>query len=330
MKLVAETARHERTLMAWPTQQRQAALWHDVLESARADTAGIARAIADYEPVTMVVHPDDFDDATLRCGPTVDIVTMVIDDSWMRDSGPIVVLDHRGERQALHFQFNAWGKKFARYAADATLGTRIAQHLGLPVIEVPFVLEGGAIAYDGAGTIVTTERCLLNPNRNPGRTRTQVEDVLATWLGAPRVVWLADAIAEDAGTDGHVDNAVAFVAPDVAVLQGCDDATNPNFGIARDNRNRLEAAGIEVLELAVLPYATIAGARVPVPYLNYYVANGAVVVPVTGHRADAAVLGALAEVYTGREVIGVPGGALAYGGGGVHCITQSVPLVRES
>jgi agmatine deiminase len=201
----------------------------------------------------------------------------------------------------------------------------LAAHLGLPCHDAPFVLEGGAVAHDGCGTLVTTERCLLNPNRNPGLDRRGIERLLGDWLGAERVVWLTDAIAEDDGTDGHVDNVVAFFAPGRALLQGCDDAENPNHAIACDNRARLEAAGIEVVEVPVLPYATIGGARLPVPYVNLYPCNGAVVVPVAGHAADADVLDVVRDCYPGRDVLAVRGEVLAYGGGGVHCITQQVP-----
>ena len=228
----------------------------------------------------------------------------------------------------MHFRFNVWGEKYAPYDRDATIGARIADRLGLPVTEVPLVLEGGSIALDGAGTLVTTERCLLNPNRNPGMTRAEIERVLGAALGVDRVVWLADGIAEDLETDGHVDNVVAFVAPGHAVLQGCADPANPNHAIAADNRVRLEAAGIAVLEVPTLPYVDLGGARIPVPYVNWYVANGVVVVPVTGAATDAAMLALVGAQYPGRVVVPVDGSVLAYGGGGVHCITQPVPVPR--
>lgn len=321
----AEWSPHARTLMAWPTARRRDALWHALLEPARDEYAQIARTIACYEPVTMVADPREADDARDRCGPTVEVVALPIDDAWMRDSGPIIVVAPDGTRHAVHFRFNGWGAKFAPYDDDARVGAALARRLGLPVHEAPLVLEGGAIAVDGAGTLVTTERCLLNPNRNPGRARPAVEGELRRWLGADRVVWLADAIAEDEGTDGHVDNVVAFFAPRRALLQGCDDERNPNSVIARDNRERLARAGIDVVEVPILPYAEMGGRSVPVPYVNLYVANGAVLVPTTGHVADGDVLALVGSCFPSREVVPVPGAVLAYGGGGVHCITQQVP-----
>ncbi len=324
----AETARHERTLMAWPTVAMAGiGLWGEAgLEGARAVYGEIARAIARREPVTMVAAPTDVRSAERCCGADVEIVALPLDDSWMRDTGPIVVVDSAGERTALHFRFNAWGEKWSPWDADAAVGGAIAARLGLPVLEVPMVLEGGSIAVDGDGLLVTTERCLLNQNRNPTLARDGIEATLRKHLGVDRIVWLADAIAEDDGTDGHVDNVVAFTAPGRALLQGCDDESNPNHAIALDNRQRLDAAGVEVVEVPVLPYARVGASRLlPVPFVNLYVLNGAVLVPTSGSGADSAMLAVIAEEFPGRDVVAVPGAVLAHGGGGVHCITQQVP-----
>lgn len=324
----AETARHERTVMAWPTVGlAEIGLWGDAgLDGARAVYAEIAGAIARYEPVTMVAAPADASAAEHLCGAAVEVISIPIDDSWIRDTGPIVIVDPDGNRQALHFRFNAWGEKWAPWDADAAVGAEVATQLGLAVHEVPMVLEGGSIAVDGAGLLVSTERCLLNKNRNPDMERAEIEGTLRETLGAERVVWLADAIAEDDGTDGHVDNVVAFAGPARALLQGCDDRSNPNHAIASDNRRRLEAAGIEVIEVPTLPYARVGTSRLlPVPYVNLYALNGAVLVPTSGAVSDDAMLGVIAAQYPGREVVAVPGAVLAHGGGGVHCITQQVP-----
>ena len=186
----AETAPHERTLMAWPTDAMGAAgLWGDAgVGGARAVYAEIARAIAAFEPVTMVAAPEEAEAAARCCGATVDVVALPLDDSWMRDIGPIVVLDGRGDRVALHFRFNAWGEKWPSWDNDASAGAVVASRLGLPVVEVPMVLEGGSIAVDGAGVLVTTERCLLHPNRNPGMTRAEIETTLRASLGVETIV----------------------------------------------------------------------------------------------------------------------------------------------
>jgi agmatine deiminase len=324
----AETDRHERTIMAWPTVAiAEIGLWGDAgLDGARAVYTEIARAIAKHEPITMVANPADAEAAEQQCGSGVHVVALPIDDSWMRDTGPIVVLADDGLRYALHFRFNAWGEKWARWEHDAAVGGSIAAHLGLPVHDVPMVLEGGSIAVDGAGLLVTTERCLLNKNRNPAMTKADIEDTLKRHLGVDRIVWLADGIAEDDGTDGHVDNVVAFTAPGKALLQGCADRSHPNHVLAVSNYERLAKAQIEITEIPVLPYAQFeSGRSIPVPYANLYALNGAVLVPTIGHPADADMLAIIAEQFPGRELVEVPGAVLAHGGGGVHCITQQVP-----
>jgi agmatine deiminase len=321
----AETARHERTLIAWPTAFRRDALWHDQLETARDVHALLARTVARFEPVLMVADPAEAAGAADRVGTDVEVLAEPIDDSWLRDSGPVVTVAPDGTRHAICFRFTGWGGSFTPFDRDATVAARLAGHLGLTAHAVDLAAEGGALALDGAGTGVSTTRCLLNPNRNPGLSRADVDARLGPALGVDRMVWLDDGIAEDEGTDGHVDNVVAFTGPRRCLLQGCDDPTNPNHAIARKNRDTLEAAGIAVTEIPVLPYATVAGARVPVPYVNLYPVNGAVLVPTTGHAADADALAVVAAAYPGRQVVAVPGAVLAYGGGGVHCITQQVP-----
>ena len=320
----AETDPHRATLMAWPPNVPQCIFTPDHLEPARAVYAEIARAIAEYEPVTLVVRPDDVAGASELVGAAADIFVAPIDDAWMRDDGPIGVRLDDGTVHAVHFRFNAWGDK-QLHDADAVVGSALARHLGLPVHEAPIVLEGGSIAVDGRGTLVTTERCLLNPNRNPAYDRAGIETVLRSFLGIERVVWLADAIAEDDGTDGHVDNVVAFTPAGSVLVQGCDDATNPNAAIAADNVDRLRSAGLDVVTVPVLPYAEYASQHLPVPYVNVYAGNGFVAVPVSGHAFDADACALIGAQYPGRTVVPVPGVVLAYGGGGVHCITQQVP-----
>jgi agmatine deiminase len=323
-----EWARHERTLVAWPART---SLWGPHLETAKTEYAGVIRALSRFEPVLVVADTGARDEASTACGEgverPVEVVEERIDDSWIRDNGPIVVRDEHGARVALDFRFNAWGRKFEPYDADAAVARRIAERLDLPMHEVDFVLEGGAITVDGAGTLVTTEQCLLNPNRNPGLGRDEVEAVLAEWLGARRVVWLARGLVEDRDTDGHVDNVCAFVGEGTVVAQGVPEDANPNAAILADNRARLEAAGLEVRSIDVLPYDTVGDRRVVVPPLNSYVVNGGALVPVAGGdpaSADAAVA-RMQEVWPDREVVPVRASVLAFGGGGVHCVTQQVP-----
>jgi agmatine deiminase len=323
VRLPAEWERHERTLMGWPCRRE---LWGETIAQAKAEYAGVANAIAAVEPVTMIANPGaDVAEARAACTAAVEIVELPLDDSWLRDCGPIYVRDAVG-RIAVHFGFNAWGGKFKPWDRDAAVGRLIAERLGDPVVQGGMVLEGGSILSDGSGTLLTTEQCLLNPNRNPDLSRLQLEDTLSARLGVERIVWLGHGLIEDRDTDGHVDLIAAFIAPGRVLLQTVAQ-DNPNYEHCEENRSRLERAGIEVVPLAHLPYLEVAGERVAASYLNLYVCNGSVIVPVTGAASDPDALSIIAEAFGDRELVPVPGAVLAYGGGGPHCITQQVPEV---
>jgi agmatine deiminase len=322
MRTPAEWEPHERTLMGWPCR---AELWGETMEQARADSAAVANAVAGFEPVTMIANPGtDAALARAACGTGVEIVELALDDSWLRDCGPIYVVDEPGDRVAVHFAFNAWGERFPPWDHDAAVGRLIAERLGDPVVESSLVLEGGSILTDGQGTLLTTEQCLLNPNRNPSLSREQIESELQLRLGVQRFVWLGMGLVEDRDTDGHVDLIAAFTRPGHVLLQVVG-GENPNFEQCMENRARLEAAGIVVSELPLLPYAEVAGEAIAASYLNFYICNRAVIVPVAGADTDQEALEIIARAYPGREIVPVPGLVLAYGGGGPHCITQQVP-----
>jgi len=325
-----EWAEHERTLMAWPTR---VALWGDALGEARRVYAEIARAIAAFEPVLMVAPPGSGAEARDLCGGGVEVVEIPIDDSWIRDSGPIFVTGPGGRRAGVDFRFNAWGEKFKPFDDDDALPKALLAHLGSDRIEAPLVLEGGSINVDGEGTLVTTEQCLLNPNRNPELDRDEIAALLRDYLGAETVIWLPHGLVEDHDTDGHVDNVAAFVAPGRVLLQTVADVASPNYERLQENLELLRAStdsqgrAIDVVELDVLPMTDVRGEPGCVPYTNLYMANGAVIVPVDGADPDRdeEVLGMLGRLLAPREVVPVPGRLLAEGGGGVHCITQQVP-----
>jgi len=324
MRFPGEWEPHERTIMGWPCR---ALLWGDCLDLAREDYASVANTVAAFEPVTMIAYPGaDAADARARLSGDVEVVELAIDDSWLRDTGPIYTVDDAGGRTALHWQFNAWGEKFPPWDRDATVGARIAAHLGDPVIEVPMVLEGGAVLSDGRGTILTTEQCLLAENRNPQLTRRQIEATTLEQFGAERMIWLGQGQYEDRDTDGHVDM-IAAVAPDGRVLLQTAPAGDPNHERGIDNAARLAEAGIAVIELGHLPRTEVAGEPVAVSYLNFYICNRAVIVPVCGDDYDPEALALIGGAFPGREIVGVPGAVIAYGGGGPHCITQQVPAV---
>ena len=333
LRMPAETAVHERTLMCWPARQE---LYGELMPEAEAAHAEVARTIAGFEPLTMIAAPGSGATAEKQCGADVEVVELPLDDSWARDAGPIYVLSADGSRRvALDWVFNGWGEKYPPWDEDDALARRWAEGAGHELRSVPMVLEGGSITVDGEGTLVTTEQCLLHPNRNPSLTRRDIEHRLREELGVATIVWLPHGLALDDDTDGHVDNVAAFARPGVLVVQGCDDEGEDDWLRCDVNRRcalgALDVAGrpLEVVEVPVLPFTTVAGRRVAVPYLNYYVGNGFVLVPVCGHAADDEMVSLIADQYPGRETIALDVGAiLAYGGGGIHCITQQVPAKR--
>jgi agmatine deiminase len=319
----AEWAPHERTIVCWPARET---MWRERFADAKAEHAGVVNAIAAFEPVTLVADPAQEAEARAAVRGDVEVVAIPLDDSWSRDSGPIFVTG-AGRRAGVDFAFNAWGEMFTPYDEDAEFAARVLEHLGEERIDArDLILEGGSIAVDGEGTLITTEQCLLHPNRNPGLSRERIEVRLRETLGVERIVWLGLGLVEDDDTDGHVDNICAFVEPGRVLLQTVADEADPNHANCRENADRLAAAGLEVVEIDVLPRLEHDGPPTVVPYVNFYVANGALIVPVTGAETDAEALALLERLYPGREAVPVSGTTLAHGGGGVHCITQQVPL----
>ena len=330
MAMPAEWAAHELSLMAWPARLE---LWGDALGRAKGEYAAVARAIAGFERVLMVAAPGAGGEVLHACGGGVEVLELPIDDSWMRDSGPVIVTGAEGGRAGVDFGFNGWGEKFVPYAHDDAMNRALLAHLQIDRFEADFVLEGGSIVVDGEGTLIATEQCLLHPSRNPDLTRAELEVLLGEYLGIDKVVWIGSGLVEDYDTDGHVDNVAVFVRPGVVLAQTVDDARDPNHEPLAENVERLRAATdargrrLEVIELPVLPRARVRGQPGVVPYTNLYIVNGAVVVPVCGDdpSRDEEVLGMLASVFAPREIVPVPARVLAEGGGGVHCITQQVP-----
>ncbi|MFI6317089.1 agmatine/peptidylarginine deiminase [Nonomuraea sp. NPDC050556] len=328
MRMPAEWAEHDGCLMAWPTRQE---LWRGGLAAARAEYAAVAQAIAAFEPVTMVAAPGQGAGAERLCGPGITVVEAPIDDSWLRDSGPIFVVGADGSRAGVDFRFNSWGGKHAPWDSDDRISALLLERLGVERIESPMILEGGSLTVDGEGTLITTEQCLLHPNRNPGLTREQIEQELKDRLGVTKVVWLPYGGLEDFETDGHVDGVAAFTAPGKVLIQLPDDPAHPDHARMRANKAVLEASTdaqgrpFELVELPQSAFVEVAGEVVEVGYLNFYVANGGVVVPVAGVEADEEALAVIATAFPGRKVVGVPTPTVASGGGGIHCITQQLP-----
>jgi agmatine deiminase len=321
----AEWAPHQATLMGWPTITRATDLWGALFDHAKADWATMANAVAAFEPVVMVADPEQASEARAMCGEGVEILPIPIDDSWMRDNGPIFVTDEKGGVALVHFRFNSWGNKFLPFDRDAEVPKHIASHLGMRRYEAPMVLEGGSFFADGEGTLLTTEQCLLHPNRNPDMTREQIERTLGEYLGVDHVIWLELGHPLDRDTDGHIDAIAQYLSPATILLDVPGDPADPYHDTGQDNLTRLRAAhdaagrAIDVVEFD-------AGTPAVTAYMNHYLVNGGVIVPADGEPNDEAVLVQLKRAYPDREIVTVPGAIILEGGGGPHCITQQIPV----
>jgi agmatine deiminase len=336
-RMPAEWEPHQRCLIAWPTSTR-AEVWGTHYGEAQAAYAAVISAVAQFEPVLVVAQPQDAGAARSHLSSAVEVIEMPIDDSWLRDSGPIFLRAADGTLAAADFEFNSWGNRYLPYDRDALVGRRLCEYLGVPRFAAPMVLEGGAITVDGEGTLITTESCLLHPSRNPSLSRAQIEQTLKDYLSVTKVIWLVAGLGpqEDPDTDGHVDGVAAFVGPGRVLLHMVRDPRHPDFENFRENRRRLETTDargrrLEVVELDARSRPVLVGdTSIVETYINSYLANGGLVVPTAGGGDDdAAALARLREIVPDREVVGVPVPVIAYGGGGIHCITQQVPVAAQ-
>lgn len=318
----AEWEPHERCLVAWVGADLASTR---LITAVKLDYALVAKAIAAFEPVLVLARPGFGREAAAYCGPAVDVVELPLGEAWLRDSGPVFAR-RGGELVAVDFAFNGWGTTLPAHEHGETVGASLAALLGLDRVTVPLVVEGGAIATDGEGTLIAVERTVLDERRNPGVSRAACEAVFRESLGIERTIWLEHGLLEDR-TGGHVDNVAAFVAPGRVLCQTVADPADPNHEGLAANRDTLGAAGLEVIELEILPYRPWAGRRLALPYLNFYLGNGCVIVPLACLPEDEEGLARLRAVFPDREVVGVPATNLARRGGGAHCITLAQPTV---
>jgi agmatine deiminase len=324
----AEWAPHSRCWMAWPCRE---ALWGEGLDAARDAYTEVAKAIAEFEPVTMVANPEDLAQVSLRFSTGVSCLPMAHDDSWMRDIGPSFLIDGKGGLAGVDWRFNAWGEKYEVYDQDAAVAAAVLDHLGATAFTAPLVMEGGAFHVDGEGTLLTSEQCLLNPNRNPALWREELERILGQHLGVRKVIWLGDGLIDDE-TDGHVDNLACFVKPGVVLALTTSDTEDANHKALADNLARLRAAtdaegrALEVIEIEQ-PKARSdrAGRRLALSYINFYIANGGVVMPSFEDTADQKAYEIVAQCFPEHKVTQLPALDIVAGGGGMHCITQQQP-----
>ena len=316
-----EWAPHEAVWIGFPSDPD---LWLADLKAAEREVAAFAEAVhagGRGEEVRLVAAHKDAAAAARALAPFATVIVEKFGDIWLRDTGPIVT-GSGGERRARGFSFNGWGGKYD-LDGDQDIGERLARAAGLPFTKADWVLEGGAIDHDGTGTVITTEQCLLNPNRNT-LTRDEVEQRLREDLGFERVVWLGSGLLND-HTDGHIDNIARFVAPGrVAVPVPADD--DPNAAVYLDTAERLRTAGLDMVTIPS-PGQLLSddGDLIPASYMNFYIGNAAVVVPQYGAANDQAAVDALQALFPGRVAIGLRADHILTGGGSFHCISQQVP-----
>ncbi len=314
----AEWAHHKAVWIGFPSH---ADLWLEDLEPARDEVVAFAKAVhAEGRGETVILVAADVGSATTakKLAPFADVVVEPFGDIWLRDTAPIII----GDGSARDFRFNGWGGKYD-LPGDDTIGQRLAESRHKRVEACEWVLEGGAIDGDGTGTVVTTQQCLLNRNRNPSLTKAEIEARLASDLGYTRVVWLGDGLVND-HTDGHVDNLARFVGEGrVAIPKATDN--DPNWQVYQNAARDAEAAGLEVVTIPSPGRVLRDEEVVPASYMNFYIGNAAVVVPLYGAENDQAAVVAIQALFPDREVVGQRADHILTGGGSFHCISQQIP-----
>jgi agmatine deiminase len=348
-RMPAEFEKHSGCWMLWPERSDN---WRLGAKPAQAAFAAVATAIAGGEPVSVGVSAAQYANARARLPPDIRVVELTSNDAWMRDCGPTFVIDGKGRRRGVDWTFNAWGGLqgglYFPWDRDDEVAQKVLQIEGADRYRTSLVMEGGAVHVDGQGTCLTTEECLLNPNRNPHLSREAIEDQLRRYLGVSHVIWLGRGVYRDE-TGGHIDELACFTSPGHVALTWTEDRSDPQFEISQDAYQRLrhardargrrlevhkihqpgplfmtaeEAAGIDVHAGS---HPRRAGDRLAASYINFYIANKCVVMPQYGERGDASALAKLKRLFPSRTVLGVPTREILLGGGNIHCITQQVP-----
>ena len=323
-----EFERHERTWMIWPHRQD---LYGERLAPMQREYVQIVSAIAEFEPVNVVAHPDHADTARKALGNKATVVPIPVDDFWMRDCGPSMVTSKADGLAGVSWKFNAWGGKHAPWDQDAALAGHVLAMEKVPLRKSWLTCEGGALTLDGEGTLIVTETSILNPNRNPGVNRALAESELKAMLGVEKVIWLpGDPM--DKETDGHIDGMCTFVKPGTVMFETNPNPEDPHSRILKENLRCLlsqtdaKGRGFKILPLEEAVDAKVTSNVFCRSYINFYIANGGVIVPGYGIPSDAKAVAAISAAYPDRKVVQIQVNAIAAGGGAIHCITQEQPV----
>ena len=315
------------TAEAYPTAPMGPEAAHKLAKKCYVD---VAKAIARFEPVNMLTNKEDLDETRALCGPNIKVIEAGIDDGWFRDSGPSFVINKTGDVAGVNWVFNGWGNRYP-HELDNKVAGELLDQLSLKRYDSPLVLEGGGIHVDGEGTVLLTESCQLNKNRNPNLNKNEIENYLKEYLNVEKIIWLCGDRNQTA-TDGHVDAIASFIEPGRVLLATSDDLTHPDYETFRKNneilKNEKDAQGrtIEIVEIKE-PYEIMDnGTQVKGIYVNFYMANGGIVLPTFDFpKYDQVALDIFTREFPDREIVQIPTRILLYGGGNIHCITQQQP-----
>lgn len=337
-KMPLEGHEQDRLWLAWPTTGYTLGDTEPEANEARTTWSQVANAASEFQPVTVVVNPGDEKTARKYLSAQIDTLTAPLNDAWMRDIGPSFVLGDDGTLGAVNFVFNGWGAQdWAQWDKDAHIGRIVAEAAGAQLVDSQMVNEGGGIQVDGTGHVVLTETVQLDPGRNPGYTKAQVEEELTRTIGTTSALWLPRGLTRDHdtfGTRGHSDILAAFSSPETLLMHRQDAGSHPDHEIARENRSRAEqyradtSASFTVLDMPAPDALRDSDGFVDYSYINHVVINGAVLACAFDDPADDRALGILRDVYPGRAVVGIDARPLFARGGGIHCITQQQPKVQ--
>ncbi|MFL6207282.1 MAG: agmatine/peptidylarginine deiminase [Pyrinomonadaceae bacterium] len=334
-RMPPEWYRHAATWLTWP---KDPLTWPDRVPQAEAAYLDIMAALAPHERVNLLVD-DEATEAAVRARldfthvENIHFIRLPTVDSWIRDYGPNFLINDNGGLAFNDWEFNAWGNKYGKLKQDNAIPAQLEPLLRVPRFVPGIVMEGGAIDVNGAGVVMTTEQCLLNPNRNPHLDRAELEDYLCGYLGAEKVLWLGEGIVGD-DTDGHIDDIARFVSDNMIVCALEEDPTDANYKLLRDNFERLQHATDAYgwpYEIVTLPMPGIVGGRddrLPASYANFYIANSVVLAPVFGHAHDQRAVETLQRLFKDRTVVPINAEALVWGMGTIHCLTQQQPAAQ--
>ena len=325
----AEWHPHERCWMAWPSHQHT---WSKIgLAKARLAYGLVANAIAQYEPVTIVVNAEDKSEAQKLCGANISFLTLPINDSWTRDTGCTFLLNKEKGLAGVDWMHNAWGGNYEDYKLDQRIASVLIDETKAQYFHAPLVMEGGSFHVDGEGTVLTTRECLLNVNRNPQLSENEIEENLREYLGCEQIIWLNKGLIGDE-TDGHVDEIATFIAPGKVLCLITEDQNDPNYALLQENlvilRNARDAQGraLQVFTVEQPPATEMHGERLTLSYINFYLANGGIVMPAFGYEAyDKPAYQLFTQMFPGYEISQIDALDVFAGGGGIHCITQQQP-----